>query len=577
MKHFYYILFTLLVAGSVMAQNKNQLQKDSLRRVIPQTEGVEKLKNYRSLVTLYTAEVRNPHVLDTACVLLDEMNAEAEKMSNTDYQVISRYTKLLFLSNAYKYDEVIKQAPAILDFIRKQKSWNSYYHLHTILVSAYLRIGKTEQALQTAQEIHEQAKEQNHAGGMAYMLRSMSSIYANQSRLEESEKCLKECIELIRDSVTYSGVLSDIYISLMKNYTVQRRYDEALRTAEEATEINRQYEKQSERAQPGAWANLYDAYTNIYMQTEKYDLAEVYLNKYDSITGRSDIRYSKMAQILYGNKQYDKALEMVDKAIEISRSPLQDKGVKLMILIEKGEAREGYLLFKDVVTELESTHNKEYNAQVDEIRTQYEVDRHILEKERNRNYAYLALIGLGLALLALGIWIIYSRRLLEKNRNLVRRLREQDELARQLEEERASLSKLRLDIKETDLLPGETPLPPPADPLYERLIELVNEQVYTDPELNRASLAVRTGTNERYLSDLIKQYFNQTVSSYITTHRLRHARQLLGDPNTEYTIEAIALDSGFGSRTNFHKLFRKAYGLSPSEFRRLALEETALS
>ncbi len=55
--------------------------------------------------------------------------------------------------------------------------------------------------------------------------------------------------------------------------------------------------------------------------------------------------------------------------------------------------------------------------------------------------------------------------------------------------------------------------------------------------------------------------------------RLEHARELLSLPNTELTIEAIAIDSGFGSRNTFYRLFREKYGLTPVEFRKLANEQ----
>ncbi|MEG1910024.1 MAG: helix-turn-helix domain-containing protein [Bacteroidales bacterium] len=42
------------------------------------------------------------------------------------------------------------------------------------------------------------------------------------------------------------------------------------------------------------------------------------------------------------------------------------------------------------------------------------------------------------------------------------------------------------------------------------------------------------------------------------------------EANNSATIETIALDCGFNSSRNFHRLFREKFGMTPTEFRKLA-------
>ena len=96
---------------------------------------------------------------------------------------------------------------------------------------------------------------------------------------------------------------------------------------------------------------------------------------------------------------------------------------------------------------------------------------------------------------------------------------------------------------------------------------------FTDPDVNRKLLAAKLNTNENYLRETLKKHYGNTIGEYITGLRLNYALELLAHQGEKYTIEAAALDAGFGSRSTFLRLFRKQYGLSPQDYRKLLSEK----
>ena len=110
----------------------------------------------------------------------------------------------------------------------------------------------------------------------------------------------------------------------------------------------------------------------------------------------------------------------------------------------------------------------------------------------------------------------------------------------------------------------------PNQQLFRRICELMDspEHIYTDTDLDRLRLAQLLGTNEHYITDAISACANgKSVSGFLNDYRLRYASHLLTTTDNSATL--IAELSGF-SRSSFFRIFSDAYGMSPSDYRKVA-------
>ena len=95
-----------------------------------------------------------------------------------------------------------------------------------------------------------------------------------------------------------------------------------------------------------------------------------------------------------------------------------------------------------------------------------------------------------------------------------------------------------------------------------------SDHIYTDADLDRSRLAQLLGTNEHYVTDAISACTNgKSVNGLLNEYRLRYAAHLLA--NTKDSVVLIAEQSGF-SRSSFFRIFSEAYGMSPSDYRKVA-------
>ncbi len=94
-------------------------------------------------------------------------------------------------------------------------------------------------------------------------------------------------------------------------------------------------------------------------------------------------------------------------------------------------------------------------------------------------------------------------------------------------------------------------------------------------QLSATALAKRLGITPRYLHMLFETE-GMTFSQFVLGRRLLLARRLLADPrHDQRTITEIAYEAGFGDLSYFNRVFRRRFGITPSDARREPGEATA--
>ena len=91
--------------------------------------------------------------------------------------------------------------------------------------------------------------------------------------------------------------------------------------------------------------------------------------------------------------------------------------------------------------------------------------------------------------------------------------------------------------------------------------------------LTIGDLAAAVGLPEHRLRRLINdQLGHRNFASFVNQRRIAEARTLLSDPAiAARTVASIAFDLGFGSLGPFNRAFRDETGVTPTEYRRLAM------
>lgn len=566
------ILVYLLSSVTVSGQIYFRQQKDSLLQVIHSTQGKEKLEVYKKLCMLPVP----PEELDTYLKFSDDFIEEAQKQKNIVFESDARFDKLTKLFNYNRKEEFLKKIDDYLNFFLKNEHWKNYYATCSFLIETYIYDSKDGQAMQEAKRVYDMAKKQNNIFGIETATYSIGLISINYGHLEEAEKYFKETISLSDDNTNLSNPRWQAYENLCRLLLKKNEYREAIEMSEELNKITDNYFK----ANPAASRNkqyallmYYRINAEAYRGLNEWDQAEHYCKLTEELApddarAMSYIYYIR-AQISEQREQYEKSVSEFDKALHFyEQMDLQPPTVlmnKAKVLCLMGRGIEAYPIY-EAADEINSTSFQSMlDSQLGELRTQYETDKHIAEKQRNRDYFLFTLGGCLLLAIALGIWIYYSRKVTRKNRTLVGQIQElqaEQEIKTQL-----LLQKNTFQLPESDaakLCPESR-----KDKICLSLRNLLlKDKIYRDKTLSRDSLIERLGINRYDLEEAFAFCFNTQYADYINFLRLNDSIILLKE--SDLSMEEISEKIGYGTVRTFQMQFRKKYDMTPREYRKLA-------
>ena len=112
-----------------------------------------------------------------------------------------------------------------------------------------------------------------------------------------------------------------------------------------------------------------------------------------------------------------------------------------------------------------------------------------------------------------------------------------------------------------------------AEIIHERLKKLLaEEKPYKDPELTLDELAKNLDVHPNTLSQVINSREHKTFYDLVNEKRVNAFIQSLSQPSSQqFTLLAIAFDSGFNSKASFNRNFKKYTGQTPSDYLKLQL------
>jgi len=110
---------------------------------------------------------------------------------------------------------------------------------------------------------------------------------------------------------------------------------------------------------------------------------------------------------------------------------------------------------------------------------------------------------------------------------------------------------------------------------FERVF--IKEKVYLEPGLSIADLAKKMSVLQYRLRRLVNEKLGyRNFNSLLNEYRIRDACTALEDPdNSQTPVLTIALSQGYQSIAPFNQAFKEILGMTPTEFRKQALQDAA--
>ena len=456
---------------------------------------------------------------------------------------------------------------------------NLYCIARWILADGTFVNGEYGKSISLAKEILTFVGEGTSTKDITMKCRALSQIAECESELnhvDEAERLFLQCAEILMESTLHTTDYGDIdpliytLLSLNDLYIDNKMPEKALPLiAKMDTAINRmaRCSNDTDRALQKRRNNVTISKAMVYAANSQREQAEALFQEHQQSQGLDATDKTAEGVYLTMTGRYNEAVRLFDDADSIIRSigtPVTDLYVKTFLVhkynaLQKAGRDKEALALGDCMRQLtDSLRQQERQTDVEQLQEIKRQEEEIANKHQSLvvHRIILASAVLVILLIAYLLWrsYKYNKVLTEKNHKLY------EEIEQRRQEQQHEMEQLQAAPEEQ--LTAE-------QQLFRRLCALMDEQQpYTNAELNRNMLAQLLGSNAKYVEQAIRQCSKgETVSDFINRYRLEHVARLL--KTTDDPIAIIGELSGIPSRVTLARLFRNAYGMTPTEYRKI--------
>ena len=246
-----------------------------------------------------------------------------------------------------------------------------------------------------------------------------------------------------------------------------------------------------------------------------------------------------------------------------------------------------YTMLKDTLT------NYQQLASVSEMEFRNELkgmEQEMTDIKRHREVmSYVTMISLGfLMVLLVLLYLVYRKNgelrrsnqlLYQKNVDMLRAEEEERRMRRQLQDKEAPV------VNSVESVEGDGDVKYKGSHLSDndkqqlltRILEVMetSDEIFS-PDFSLERLAMMCDSKYKYVSQVINEHYQQNFNNFLNSYRIKEACKRMGDVANygNYTIEAISESVGFKSRSTFVTSFKRITGLTPSQYQRMAREES---
>ncbi len=103
--------------------------------------------------------------------------------------------------------------------------------------------------------------------------------------------------------------------------------------------------------------------------------------------------------------------------------------------------------------------------------------------------------------------------------------------------------------------------------LHNKIENYCQKKPYLNPDFSLSTMSADTDIPVHHLSYYFNEHLNINFNTWKNDHKINYVIELIDNGSNELlTLDALAKQAGFGSRTTFFNAFKQKMGLTPSEF-----------